>query len=439
MRPRRKAAGAEIEAVDESSPLYGKLIPGDRIISINGEKPLDIIDYLFLLGEEEVRLRVQSQGNERNLRLRRGAGESMGLTFTTPVFDGVRTCSNRCVFCFVDLMPPGLRHSLYIKDDDYRLSVLQGNFVTLNNLATRDLERILTMHLSPLYVSLHASDPRLRDRMMGGRGSERALRALCRLIEAGIEVHLQIVLCPGLNDAGQLDQTMNDILSAFPAESAGIVPVGLSGNEKPGGSLRPARKQDAERVIEMVGRFQAEAMSAHGRRLFYAADEFYILADTPFPPTEEYEDFPQLENGIGMARDLIDSAGGALRGRKGRRLAEETVVLTGRLGKVVLDQALRMPDGATIPGLEIRAVENRLFGPGVTVTGLLAGEDVLREVSCFPVNFRVLIPEVMLRGDEFLDSVNIDRVREASRAEVRLVETDGAALVEALGLEEERD
>jgi putative radical SAM enzyme (TIGR03279 family) len=428
----RRPEPASIEGVDETSPLYGKVAAGDLLLSINGERPRDFIDYLYLAGEEELRLRVISGEGEKNIRLSGLAGESLGLTFTQPVFDGVRTCSNRCVFCFVDRMPAGLRPSLYLKDDDYRLSVLQGNFITLNNLSGRDLERILSLHLSPLYVSLHSSDPALRDRMMGGRSSQRALRHLKTLIDEGIETHLQVVLCPGLNDGENLRTTLSGILSDLPAASAGIVPVGLSGRASDAVMLEQVGREDAVRVLETVGEFQARALDRHGRRLFYVADEFYILAEAPFPPGEEYEDYPQLENGIGMARDFIDTAQTELSRQKTPRKEGRVAVLTGKLGGIVLEQALRSGGGGRIAGVDIRPVENGLFGPGVTVTGLSAGEDVLREIEELREYERIVVPSVMLREGEFLDNVNISRVRKATRAAVEVVETDGAELVRAL-------
>lgn len=423
---------ALIEGVNETSPLYGRVAPGDLLLSINGERPRDFIDYLFLAAEEELRLRVLSGEREKTLELNGLAGASLGLTFTEPVFDGVRTCSSHCVFCFVDRMPAGLRPSLYLKDDDYRLSVLQGNFITLNNLSGRDLERILSLHLSPLYVSLHSSDPDLRDRMMGGRYSRRALEHLRTLIDEGVETHLQVVLCPGINDGENLRFTLTSILGDYPVASAGIVPVGLSGKSSVAVALAPVGKEDATCVLETVSEFQARALACHGRRLFYVADEFYILAEAPFPSGEEYEDYPQLENGIGMARDFIDAARAELSRQKTTRPPERVAVLTGKLGGMVLEEALGLSGGGRVAAVDIRPVTNGLFGPGVTVTGLVAGEDVLREIEELQGYERILVPSVMLREGEFLDSVNISRVRQATRASIEVVDTDGAQLVRAL-------
>ncbi len=423
---------ALIEGVNETSPLYGRVAPGDLLLSINGERPRDFIDYLFLAAEEELRLRVLSGEREKTLELNGLAGASLGLTFTEPVFDGVRTCSSHCVFCFVDRMPAGLRPSLYLKDDDYRLSVLQGNFITLNNLSGRDLERILSLHLSPLYVSLHSSDPDLRDRMMGGRYSRRALEHLRTLIDEGVETHLQVVLCPGINDGENLRFTLTSILGDYPVASAGIVPVGLSGKSSVAVALAPVGKEDATCVLETVSEFQARALACHGRRLFYVADEFYILAEAPFPSGEEYEDYPQLENGIGMARDFIDAARAELSRQKTTRPPERVAVLTGKLGGMVLEEALGLSGGGRIAGSgypagDQRAVRSRSHRdrPG-------GGRDVLREIEELQGYERILVPSVMLREGEFLDSVNISRVRQATRASIEVVDTDGAQLVRAL-------
>lgn len=422
---------ALIESVDEGSPLYGMVEPGDRLISINGRRPRDLIEYLSEQSEDPVTLLFQTGRGELRARPSRRPGEGLGLTFAEPVFDGLRTCRNACVFCFVDRMPPGLRPSLYVKDDDWRLSVLSGSFITLNNLGREDLKRILGLRLQPLYVSLHAADPALRDRMMGGRSSAGALKLLRKLVGGGIEVHLQVVLCPGYNDGERLSETLSGILGSFPAASAGIVPVGVTGGYGRKGVIRPVRVDDASRVLEMVASFQAEALRRYGRRLFYAADEFYILAGAPFPAAEEYEGYPQLENGIGMARDFIDDAGEALKEQGTPHPAQRTAVLTGELGAVVLKEALRAA-GSSLEGPDIRPVKNGLFGPDVTVTGLVAGEDILREIRSLEGYGRILVPSVMLREGEYLDSVNINRVREAAGIPVRFVETDGASLVRAL-------
>ncbi len=423
--------GAVISGVDESSPLRGEVEPGDRLLSINSRKPRDIIDLLWLQQEEALTIKVERRGGERvRLRLRKELGESLGLTFREPVFNGLRTCNNACSFCFVDQLPPGLRESLYVKDDDYRLSVLQGNFITLNDLRRRELNRILRLKLQPLYVSLHTTDARLRDRMMATRSSRKAFSRLRRIISGGMEVHLQVVLCPGFNDGYALEATLKECLLKYPARSLAVVPVNLLDGCGGDSGLRPLAPADAEEAIEIVEGLQRRALRILGRRFCYVSDEMFCMTGAPFPPAAYYEDWPQLENGVGMARKFIEEAREALKSGPALEGLEEVVVVTGRLGERVLMEALAGETGE-LP-VRVLAVDNRVFGPRVTVSGLLGGQEIeeaLRTVEGCRV---ALLPGSALCEDRFIDGLGAEDLARGGAVDIRVVEPEGRCLVEEL-------
>ncbi len=435
---RRRAAPAgwsppRVTAVREQSPCAGKVAVGDLLLRIDGRPPADILDYLEASEGERVLLTLSRAGTTLKARIGKRPGVPLGLVFDEPVFDGLRTCRNRCIFCFVDQMPPGLRPTLYLKDDDYRLSFYHGNFITLNNLAASEVERIRRLRLSPLYVSLHASDAGLRDLLMGG-GAGRGLEVLPLLLDAGLEIHLQVVVCPGINDGAALRRTMEDVVRTYAAASLGVVPVGIASRDRaPSPHLRPHGRESAAEVLETVREFQRRALDVHGRRLFYAADEFYLLAGEAFPPGEAYDGYPQLENGIGMARKFLDEVrreagcGTACPGRM-------RGVITGAVGKEVIDQALAL---AAVEGVEVLEVENLLMGPGISVSALLGGGDIVSALSSSrPARRELLIPESMLREGSFIDDLTPRDVEAATGYRLIPVAVEGRAFLRALRAEE---
>ena len=425
--PGRRWRPPRVVEIREGSPCLGYLERGDELLAINGVRPRDIIDCLAAAELEDPEFLLRRGDRETRLRVAKAAGMPLGLVFDEAVFDGVMTCVNRCIFCFVDRMPPGLRPSLYLKDDDYRLSFYYGNFITLNNLAPREVRRILELRLSPLYVSLHATDPGLRWRMMRGN-AKRGLEVLQVLLEAGIEVHLQVVCCPGVNDGPQLERTLEDVLHRYPAASLGVVPVGLTRyrpRHAPQLSLHDA--SSAERVLETVERFQELGMEMHGKRLFHAADEFYLLAGRDFPPAGDYEGFPQLENGVGMVRKFLEEAS---RCARVAAAGPPCGVVTGAAGKAVIERALR---GKGLSGVEVVEAANGLFGREVTVTALLGGGDVVEALrSQAPLSRRLLIPDTLLREGRFLDDMTLEEAEERSGYSLLPVEVRGDSFLEAL-------
>src|SRR6266511_889213 len=294
---------AHIVAVAPGSPAaVAGLLPGDELLSLNGEAVRDVIRYHLQADEPRVALEVRRGGMERSIVLEKAAGAPLGLDLASAVFDRVRTCDNHCPFCFIYQLPPGMRKSLSLKDDDYRLSFLYGNFTTLTRFTEADLERVVTEQLSPLYVSIHATDPDLRARLLRNRRGATSLRWLSALLDAGIKVHGQIVVCPGINDGAVLDDTLLGVLDRFPRLSTvGVVPLGVSSHTTEP-DMRVHSTAEASAVIETVERWQRRFLAAVGRRVVFAADEYYVLGAQPFPGASEYEGYPQHENGVGMVR-----------------------------------------------------------------------------------------------------------------------------------------
>ncbi len=445
----------QVVAVADRSPASrAGLEAGDEIRSMNGQVPRDVIEYQLIADEPLVELELARGGLELSVVVEKHPGEPLGAEVSSAVFDRVRTCDNHCEFCFIYQLPKGMRRSLYLKDDDYRLSWLYGNFTTLTRFTEADLERVLDQRLSPLYVSIHATDPALRARMLRNPRGATSLRWLRLLLDAGIEVHGQIVVCPGVNDGVALHDTLAGILDEYPElVTAAVVPLGVSrfSGEQ---AMRPHTTEEALAVVDTVREWQGIYTASLGRRLVYAADEYYLLAGRAFPPADEYDGFPQHENGIGMARafeaelagqrEAATSSGffqwveGAPAGgyraprapvttvgvRLERRSLPPTVV-TSRYGARVLRPLLDANEFGDVPLL---VVENEFFGGNIGVTGLLTGVDVDRALSGAPEDRRYLLPDVCLSKGVFLDGV---KVNELPR-EVEVVATDGMSLRRAL-------
>ena len=285
------------------------LEPGDELLTINGEKPQDLIDYRFMCADDQLEIEVQKKNDEVwSCEIEKEYDEDLGLGFTSDTFGGIRNCANKCLFCFVDQMPANLRDSLYVKDDDYRMSFLHGNFVTLTNLSEKDLTRIITMRLSPLYISVHTTNPELRVKMLGNKQAGKIMEQLTALAENGIEMHTQIVLCPEVNDGNELERSISDLTGLWPqVKSVAVVPVGLTRYRNDLFMLRKFTAAEAGRLINMVDEFQKKFTRKYGTPLVYLADEFYVMAQKDFPSDDSYGEYPQLENGVGLVRLFYDS------------------------------------------------------------------------------------------------------------------------------------
>jgi len=445
-----------VVAVEPGSPAArAGVLPGDDVVAMNGQAPRDVIEYRLLADEAELELVVGRGGLELTLVVEKGEGDLLGIEVSSAVFDRVQTCDNHCEFCFIYQLPPGLRKSLYLKDDDYRLSFLYGNFTTLTRFTEADLERVVTEGLSPLFVSIHCTDPERRAQMLRNRRGATSLRWLRLLLDHGVEVHGQIVVCPGVNDGEVLEDTLAGVLDEYPGlATVCVVPLGVS-RYSGEAAMRPTTGDEAAAVVETVSRWQDVFLRLLGRRLVFAADEYFLLAGRPFPPPQAYEGFPQHENGVGIVRTFEADFAGVTPGVAGGvrpgffaavdgapatgyrapraagsvsllpRPAAPLAVLTGEYGARVLAPLL---DGVGGSGARVVAVENRFFGGNIAVAGLLVGEDLARVLAQEPEGHRYLLPDVCLSNGVFLDGTSpADLPRP-----VEVVPTDGKALRRAL-------
>lgn len=429
-----------ISGVVPGSPAARKSIrPGDRLLALNGHEIADVLDYRFYLDEPCLTAVIEtSEGKRRVLRLHRDAGGETGLTFASYLMDKQHRCRNKCVFCFIDQMPPGMRESLYFKDDDSRLSFLFGNYITLTNLSDHEIERILAMHISPINISVHTTNPALRCRMMGNRFAGEKLAVLRRFADAGLAINCQLVLVPGYNDGEELTNTLRDLAELAPAvKSVAAVPVGLTKYREGLTPLRLFTPEESRDVIRRMEAMGEEMLQKHGTRLFYPSDEFFIKAGLPMPDAAYYGDMAQLENGVGMTALLEEQFREALAAAReeGRRPAgSRLLIATGLLAAPILS---RLVDEARETWhnllVEVVPIKNRFFGETITVAGLLTGRDLMEQLRGREADI-LLLPRDMLRreGDCFLDDATPDEVAQALSMRVEMLPVDGADLLEAL-------
>jgi len=433
-------AGLIIEGVMPGSIAEElEIEPGDRLLSVNGNRLRDVIDYNYFTSEELLVLELEKADGELwELEVEREEGEPLGITFPAP--EPAR-CGNNCVFCFVHQLPKGLRRPLYVKDEDYRLSFLYGNYVTLANIGRKDLERIKEQRLSPLYISVHATDPLLREQLLGKSGILPILDVMRELAEARITMHTQIVLCPGLNDGAAFAQTVEDMALMYPwVASLAVVPVGLTGHRKKLPALTPLTREFAESFIKEWGA-KCEALAGRlGEPFLFLADEFYIKGRLPFPPLESYGDLPQLENGVGMIPLFLSEAEQVLEEAEHLGPGRVTVV-TGESPYRYLAEFLDRLCEVTGTVITPVAVKNRLFGGAVTVTGLVCGRDIVEALQGVELGDLVLVPDVMIKEGEgmFLDDLTVEELESELGKPVLVVESNPFgiyhALLEAAGRE----
>ncbi|MHB1487708.1 MAG: DUF512 domain-containing protein [Acidimicrobiales bacterium] len=444
-----------VVAVQDASPAaLAGIAPGDEIVAMNGRAPRDVIQYRLVADESLVEFVLNRGGLEIAATVEKDDGQPLGIEVSSALFDRVRTCDNHCEFCFIYQLPKGMRPSLYQKDDDYRLSFLYGNFTTLTRFTEADLERVISEGLSPLFVSIHATDPALRARMLRNRRGATSLRWLKALLDAGIEVHGQLVICPGINDGAVFQDTLSGILDEYPAlTSVAAVPLGVS-DFSPEAAMRPHERSEAESVIDTVAEWQEAFLACLGHRMIFAADEYYLMAGRDFPPSGEYEGFPQHENGIGMARSFeaafrgdVDMAWGKSPGffawvdgapaqgyRAPRapgtvvlrpRASAPIAILTGEYGARVLAPLVGELDRSDV---RLVAVRNEFFGGNIGVSGLMVGADLIRVLSSQPEGHRYLLPDVCLSEGRFLDGTSPADLPRG----VEIIPSDGLALRHAL-------
>lgn len=428
--------GVEITGVQKLSPaLRAGIQPGDQLISMNGNEIADVLDYMFYAAESRVELVLERQGETIQTVILKSEYDDLGLEFKSFLMDDKRRCHNNCVFCFIDQMPPNMRETLYFKDDDARLSFLQGNYITLTNLKQRDIDRIIRMRLN-INISVHTTNPELRCKMMNNRFAGEKLDYLRQLADAGIMMNCQIVLCPGLNDGAELERTLTDLGELMPSiQSVAVVPVGLSKFRTGLHPLTPLNKASAEEALDLIERFQSRFLKEYGTRLVFASDEFYLKAQRPIPPAEYYEEYPQYENGVGMIRSFEDEFDDALAQTEceaaPRRISVATGVASSKLLQNLVVKAIKKWHNVHC---EVFAIINHYFGENITVAGLVTATDLIAQLKGKPLGEELLLPSAMIKKDSdlFLDDYTIGQVESALNVKITLVENDGWVFLQRL-------
>ena len=427
-----------IFSVDHDSPAeHAGILPGETLCSINGNEICDILDYRFYETEKEVLLLLRdAQGADREIKLRKGQYESIGLQFETYLMDRQRSCRNKCVFCFIDQLPSGMRESLYFKDDDSRLSFLFGNYITLTNLSQREADRIIKMKISPINISVHTTNPELRCRMMGNRFAGDCLRYLYQFAEAGIKLNCQLVLCHGWNDGEELERTLRDLLPLYPSvQSIALVPLGVTKFREGLTPLTPYTAETALEVVRTAERWGEQMQKQHGERICYAADKFYLKAVLQIPDAAFYGAFDQLENGVGLIANFREEFLFALEDVSGDEETHSGTLITGVSFAPFLEELLdglrRKCHNLTC---KVAAIRNDFFGESINVAGLVTGGDILKQLRGKELGGRLLVPDTMLRheGDLFLDNVSLKDLERELGVPVSVVPDDGGELLKLI-------
>ena len=417
-----------------------EITPGDALLEINGHKIEDIFDYQYYTQDEYIEILVRKpSGEEWLLEIDKGYDEDLGITFENGLMDDYRSCHNKCIFCFIDQMPKGMSDTLYFKDDDSRLSFLQGNYVTLTNMSDEDVDRIIRYNLSPINVSFQTTNPELRCRMLNNRFAGQALEKAWKLAQAGIIMNGQIVLCKGVNDGAELDRSIRDLSAYLPnLESVSVVPVGLSKYRDGLYPLEPFTKEDAQDVLRIIHGWQNKIYPEYGTHFVHASDEWYILAEEELPQEEQYDGYLQLENGVGMLRLLLDEFAEAMEedrinGRQAR--AKHITLATGRLAyRFIKQMAMQMEERYEGLQIDVIAIRNDFFGEMITVSGLLTGQDIMAQLKDRDLGETLLLPQNVLKSGEpvFLDDYTLDDIEKALQVRIDIVKSSGRDFIEAI-------
>ncbi|MDO4178322.1 MAG: DUF512 domain-containing protein [Phascolarctobacterium sp.] len=410
VKPRSLAEAAEIKI-------------GEKLLSINGAPVKDIIELSFAAADYTIDLEIENaKGESRSIHIEKAPDEDLGLEFESAVFDRIKECYNKCVFCFVDQMIPGMRKGLYVRDDDYRLSFLYGNFVTLTNMKDEDFDRIIHTHLTPLYVSVHATDPVVRCKMMNNRFAGQLMERIHRLVDAGIQIHCQIVCCPGYNDGKILEKSFYDLYELYPGvQTMAVVPVGITKNREKLAPMRGFTKDEAASIVDMATKWQKKCRKETGTSFIHLGDEFYLLAEKAFPPNSWYDGFPQLENGIGLTRNFLNDWAECLKTMKNFKPKEDAVIPIGEGAYKVLAPLMDKFNKKFGSNHAFICVKNEFFGGRVNVTGLLTAQDILKAL---PENKHAILPAIVLNTDKlFLDDSSYQEFKDAYKGRVSTAET----------------
>ena len=411
-----------------------ELEAGDILLEINGNKIEDVFDYHYLMNEEYVEILVRkANGEEWELEIEKEFEEDLGVSFENGMMDDYRHCTNKCIFCFIDQMPPGMRETLYFKDDDTRLSFLQGNYVTLTNLKERDVEKIIQYKLSPINISFQTTNPELRCKMLHNRFAGESLKITDRLVEAGITINGQIVLCKNWNDGEELERSIRDLYEYLPnLQSVSVVPVGLSKFREGLEPLEPFTKEDAKKVIAQIEKWQKKAFEEFGLHFIHASDEWYLLAEEELPKEESYDGYLQLENGVGMLTLLQTEFMDALAEKKGDSVKRKVSIATGKLAAPFICQLMEeLTKKYTGTEVTVYDITNEFFGERITVAGLITGQDLKKQLKDQDLGDKLLLPCHMLRSGEevFLDDVTVSELSEYLQIPIEIVDSDGAVLL----------
>lgn len=413
------------------------VISGEKLLTINNNAIVDVLDYRFYQTSREVALEIENkQGEIRTVNIKKGEYEEIGLEFETYLMDKQHSCRNKCIFCFIDQLPKGMRESLYFKDDDSRLSFLFGNYITLTNLSQHEVDRIIKMHISPINVSVHTTNPELRVKMMNNRFAGDALKVLPKLAEAGIKINCQIVSCPGINDGKELERTLTDLEALYPAvECVAVVPVGLTRYREGLYPLVEYTKETATETLNLIESYGERFLEKYGSRIVFASDEFFLKAHREIPEADYYEDFSQLDNGVGLLSLLRDELLYAL---EDETEFNKNVNITLACGTGVADFMRNLLNSITnkfnTVKINVVGIKNNFFGGGVDVSGLVTGQDLIAQLKGKQLGDKLLIPSVMLRreGDIFLDDVSLEQVEEELSIKVVPIANNGEYLLKEI-------
>lgn len=408
----------EIKSVIKKSPAdKAGLKGGDLLLKVNSHEINDFLDYQFYVEESRLTIEYEHKGSVKTVLVRKDEYDDLGLEFETYLMDKEKRCKNKCIFCFIDQNPKGMRESIYFKDDDSRLSFLFGNYITLTNLTERDVERIIEMHITPVNISVHTMNKELRVKMMKNRNAGESLDIIRHLAENGISINTQLVLCPGINDGDELRYSLQKLSELYPGvESIAAVPVGITKHREGLFDMPEYTKETASEVIDIITEFGDSFKEKHGTRLCYAADEFYLKAERPFPDAEYYENYVQLENGVGMCTSFKDEFMSGLYDIDDNGEERALSLATGEAAYPLISE-LCGEATKKFPNIKINVykIENDFFGHTVTVAGLVTGKDLIEQLKGKELGEKLIIPDVMLRseGDLFLDNVSVRDVEEA--------------------------
>ena len=426
-----------IKDVEKGSYSYEKGIKsGDTLVSLNGNQIMDVLDYRFYQNNEKITAEIiNAKGKIKKIKIKKGEYDELGMNFDTYLMDEKRSCKNKCIFCFIDQLPKGLRESLYFKDDDSRLSFLFGNYITLTNITEHEIERIIKMHISPINISVHTTNPELRVKMMKNKNAGKVLSIMQRFNEAGIKMNSQLVLCPGYNDGVELERSLDDLLSLENMECIAAVPVGITKHREGLCAIEPFNKDTAANVLDVIDKFAEISIQKYGNRRIYGSDEFYLLSGRDIPSADFYGDFPQLENGVGLWALMKSEAQEAIDNTESKKIYRHISTVTGvaayPLIKNIADMCEQKFNGLKF---DVYAIKNDYFGERITVSGLVTATDIYNQLKNKDLGDTLIIPSSMLRseGDMFLDSITVDELSQKLNIKIKPIDNNGYSLVDAI-------